>query len=703
MSKAIWCSAQAWRSFYGQQLTEIAKPTEPLAFTLPSGERVLVEGWRTEQRGDRTVYVGPHGEVTDWIGHAYEMSRLEQDSRVQKGGTLAFVGSLLTQLKPGSCTERALRGSFRQLDDWHHRGKHPLLRGMSLYEYSTWVYRQELPLLAQVDESEPAKHKPRHLDVAFDETYGPHRTWAQRVALSPRVPRVEGMRFEADTNPEMHYLLKSILFRPLVLPDSEAFQSPERLSSQEPYKASELRILQMYKQLCTAPPGESPWPAQNGGPGSPGPFERGFKSFMAEQEALALVAPRKRVLTCTWFSLWETVEARYLLDDLADQLAAWEAEEDAEAARAWDTSAFRAYARETVLRARDDAMTADEFFALRTCALVQNFDGIAAASHEKPKRRITEDVSLLEEPVYREGEECGAEAFDRIEQQDEVANAGLQKITSVTALAHHFAPDEMRRILTFDTRDRTTSYSKELLELMPGMREGVLPAPIADARLEQRRTALRADIVNVYGGFAGRSQGHPGLAGIEASLLGTIQQKQQERAEGADDDVEPCDEVPPEDVPVSSEPLPAPAAVFAPDGRWRRPSDYVRHLMERFEQGLTGPKGKPPRPKKLSADQTCFLALFAEACNSAWEEERDEVPLEQRQTRHLMLVGQGGSGKTAIVQEIVLPALDVIFPPQPPDASSSLILCASWAQAENISTEVHRAVSCHNAAGMRPG
>ena len=137
MRKAIWCSAQAWRSFNGQQLTQVAKPTEPLAFILPSGERVLIEGWHHEQRGDRTVYVGPHGEVTDWIGHAYEMSRLEQDRRVQKGGTLAFVGSLLTQLKPGSCTERALRGAFSQLDDWHDRGKHPLLRGMSLYVNST--------------------------------------------------------------------------------------------------------------------------------------------------------------------------------------------------------------------------------------------------------------------------------------------------------------------------------------------------------------------------------------------------------------------------------------------------------------------------------------------------------------------------------------------------------------------------------------
>ena len=97
------------------------------------------------------------------------------------------------------------------------------------------------------------------------------------------------------------------------------------------------------------------------------------------------------------------------------------------------------------------------------------------------------------------------------------------------------------------------------------------------------------------------------------------------------------------------------------------------------------------------------MSLFANACNSAWEEERDDVPVERRKTRHLLLVGQGGSGKTAIVQEIVLPVIDFIFPPEPPDTTSCLMVCASWAQAENISTEVHKAVSCHNAAGMRVG
>ena len=66
-----------------------------------------------------------------------------------------------------------------------------------------------------------------------------------------------------------------------------------------------------------------------------------------------------------------------------------------------------------------------------------------------------------------------------------------------------------------------------------------------------------------------------------------------------------------------------------------------------------------------------------------------------------LLMGQGGSGKTAIVQDIVLPVIDFLFPPEEPGDSSSLIVCSSWAQAENISTPTHKAVSCHNAAMLR--
>ena len=75
--------------------------------------------------------------------------------------------------------------------------------------------------------------------------------------------------------------------------------------------------------------------------------------------------------------------------------------------------------------------------------------------------------------------------------------------------------------------------------------------------------------------------------------------------------------------------------------------------------------------------------------------------MRQRERFSFLLMGQGGSGKTAIAQQVVLPTMDVVFPPDDNNLKSSLIVCSSWAQAENISTEEHRAVTCHNAAGMR--
>ena len=84
-----------------------------------------------------------------------------------------------------------------------------------------------------------------------------------------------------------------------------------------------------------------------------------------------------------------------------------------------------------------------------------------------------------------------------------------------------------------------------------------------------------------------------------------------------------------------------------------------------------------------------------------WQEECDGIPMEDRKEYAFLLMGQGGSGKTAIVQEIVLPAVDFIFPPEQPNESSSIIVCSSWAQAQNISTDTFKAVSCHNATCMR--
>ena len=140
-----------------------------------------------------------------------------------------------------------------------------------------------------------------------------------------------------------------------------------------------------------------------------------------------------------------------------------------------------------------------------------------------------------------------------------------------------------------------------------------------------------------------------------------------------------------------------PAAYFAPTDAWRRPSDYVAHLARKFEEGKPDPKTGKVVARPLKRDQVYFIAQFAAACNTVWKEERGDTPMNKRSLFNMLLIGEGGTGKTAIVQEIVLPAADFIFPMQEPTSKPSLIVCAKWSQAENISTKTHKAVSCHRA------
>jgi hypothetical protein len=97
-----------------------------------------------------------------------------------------------------------------------------------------------------------------------------------------------------------------------------------------------------------------------------------------------------------------------------------------------------------------------------------------------------------------------------------------------------------------------------------------------------------------------------------------------------------------------------------------------------------------------------FLAQFADACNAVWDDEQKVVEgalaMKDRRCFNMLLIGQGGSGKTALIQEVVLPAMDFLFPPEDDKAyASTLIVCAKWSQAENISTATHKAISCHRA------
>ena len=187
-----------------------------------------------------------------------------------------------------------------------------------------------------------------------------------------------------------------------------------------------------------------------------------------------------------------------------------------------------------------------------------------------------------------------------------------------------------------------------------------------------------------------------------------VQRRRFKRAGQKEDDAPEEDaEVPPEEddgasAPGSAHPpSPDPIAYFAPSDRYRRPSDYVAHLTRLFEAGTVDTSTNRREPKPLKRDQALFVTQFAAACNAVWDDEQlmKEGALQPNKRRcfNFLLMGQGGSGKTAVVQEIVLPAMDFIFPAEEGAARSTLIVCAKWSQAENISTEQHKAVSCHRA------
>ena len=83
------------------------------------------------------------------------------------------------------------------------------------------------------------------------------------------------------------------------------------------------RMLQAFQQLCSAPEGEDPWPALNGGRGQPGPFERGWRGFFDLQHQL-MQTGRDKILRHqqgTWSlpTLWNTHEVEECLCELREK------------------------------------------------------------------------------------------------------------------------------------------------------------------------------------------------------------------------------------------------------------------------------------------------------------------------------------------------------------------------------------------------
>ena len=114
--------------------------------------------------------------------------------------------------------------STSTLDDWLHRGDHPVLKHTSLQVYTMWVYRCETP-----DGLWRDKARARHLDFDFAPHYALVATHKQRLAPELRVPLFEGFTMPTmNKDCETACLYNQLLLRPLAVATAETLED-ERL------------------------------------------------------------------------------------------------------------------------------------------------------------------------------------------------------------------------------------------------------------------------------------------------------------------------------------------------------------------------------------------------------------------------------------------------------------------------------------------
>ena len=453
MRKSIYLAAEAWRREYGQLATQAQAPDTSITYTLPAtGDVVLMPGWSEVKRGDDTLYIGPDGdeyETIEYAHHAFEAAK-------KSGANFSALTKALNNIKEGAAeefapagvaalAEKAPRGVvLSQHDDWMHRGDHPILRDMSLYIYSIWVYRVELSLARATKDQEPAAdHLSVHVDIPFDTSYTAGRTWTQRLATEPRIPKLEGFQYiSIDANPETHYLMKSVILQPVYLPPADD------ISSQV------LRYLEAYKRLCRAPQGHDAWPAQASGKGVPGPFERSWAMFCGEQEQVAARARQKCLLhdLGPWStpSIWNTAEVEAELSQ--KRSARGKFSEDQGVEGGWSVGPPDL--------ASIDLLSIQDYLALETTKTAANFDGISQARTTRPKREQKDDADVAEAPTFQEGGEDTGEGVAQVEGSDHRERQGLARLGENAQIAHRFDPAALAKILAFDTAERTQGCVK---------------------------------------------------------------------------------------------------------------------------------------------------------------------------------------------------------------------------------------------------
>ena len=222
---AVWRAMTAWR----RSCKEILNDTHPMA-SMGKGARQQQDKMAYAHRGllslmpagwtqDGHHVMSPEGERYDSAQEAYKSYLVtHQCEKILTDDELKTLVDI-AQHNVGTAAGGDLlevNGAIvtaNQLDDYIHRGDHPVLLHMSLYVYSCWVFRV---LKEQQNDGS-------QLQFPFRPEYNLASGYVQQVALVERIPRLDGFTMppprerseNASADLELNNMYKSVVLRPM--------------------------------------------------------------------------------------------------------------------------------------------------------------------------------------------------------------------------------------------------------------------------------------------------------------------------------------------------------------------------------------------------------------------------------------------------------------------------------------------------------
>ena len=669
IKKAVFLAAEAWRRRYGKSARHRNKEdtgSEVLRFRRAGMDDYIMHGWkkRTLSDGAQVVFEAPDGSTHgDWQqAYDYEMAQKgivsgHESHKEAVSFLQGFLDSVGTESSEREASSDRVTVTTSTLEDYLYRGSHPILAPMSFQVYAMWVYRIERPPRTGTRQTAP-----RFIDLDFDASYGLCGSHLQRIATELRVPMFQGFTMPPTRDdPETACLYKQLVVRPLRVSCDEGQDTGDAINRAfDPLSSPDTR-------------GEDP--------AGDVAFSRNWSAYKKVQAHLALKGREAFLRRYEYPSIWETAEVQAHLEHL------WRSSNDAldvvDEGSSGDHALHTSYDGPHAL-VSDPLHDHDrdlrragmhEYVAIIGEDVADNLEGLALARTDKKQRQYRDDAVILQSFIATVS---GGGAADEDGADFEIADAGPQ-ISSRHFEALPYAIDsseEMQKILDYGFRVKLSPFVKELIAL-PCMQSVATGEQRSDEEMRRslhEGSAWRANYVELH-----RADVADQLAFLEL---------QNSRLQRSLDEAEP-DDTPAERTSGEVEAA-APIASFANQTVFTTPGAFIADLVQKL-----------PEKERLTRDQMLFVARFASACDEAWKDETTKKPPCERKVHHILLLGQGGSGKTHVVQNIVFKAVQYIWPSESKSEPTMMVCAASNAQAKNISTVEVKARTFHAACAMR--